>query len=158
LESSGYPDLGQVCYLFGAGSHPKSSYTDMDSQIGIRVVVVESVLPRGLRFIPSYRGLVKIIQPRAMGDVFRKLAEQATVTALIFDARLKKAVVESVRNIDKHGDHSFGTKADPGYMIYLVDGDRYDSPMGFVHFLSYGARGPWKELFCDIPESESYMD
>jgi hypothetical protein len=154
LESSGYSGLGQVCYVWGGGSHPKSSYTDMDRQAEIRLVFVESPLPRGLRFIPSYRGLVKIIQPRALGAVFRKLSEQSTVVALIFDAGLEEAFVASARNIDKHGDHSFGIKADPGHMIYLVDEDREDSPTGMVHFLSHGGRGPWKELFNDIPESE----
>ena len=154
LEASGYPSLGKVCYVFGAGSQPKSSFTELDRQTGVHVVHFESVLPRGLRFIASFRGLVKINEPSALGGAMRKLMDQATVTALIFDAAFEGAFVESVRNIDKHGDHSFGIKADPGHMIYLVDGDRDDSPTGMVHFLSYGVDGPWKELFDDISESE----
>lgn len=150
LKDSGYHSRGQVGYVFGAGGHPKSSYTDMEGTQGIRVVFSESVLPRGLGFIPSYRGLVKADHPGALEGVFRKLMEQSTVIALIFDEKLETAFLESVRAIDVHGDHSFGIKTDPAHLIYLVDEDRGDSPTGMVHYMAYSASGPWQELLIGL--------
>ncbi len=147
LEFSGYSKAIQVCYVFGSGGQPKSVYLEMGGQPGVRVVHFESLLPRGLRFIPSYRGLVRIDEPSSLGCVFMKVMEQASATTLIFSADLEEEFIASVRNIDKHTDYSFGIKADPGYMLYLVDEDRDDSPTGMAQFLSYGTKGPWKQLF-----------
>ncbi len=150
LEESRQLDPARVCYVLGTGNHPRSSYADLHGQPGIRVVYYESVLPRGLRFIPSYRGFVKIDEPLALGDVFRKLIDRSTAIVLIFDAVLEPAFVESIRGLGKQTDYSFGIEADPGYLIYLVDADRDDSPTGMVHFLSYGKIGPWKTMFEDM--------
>jgi hypothetical protein len=147
-------NVGQdrVCFVYGAGCHPRSTYTEMIDWANIHVVHFESVLPHPLRFIPSYRGLIKVDDLVALPRVFKKLMEQATVTAFIFDAALEETFVDSVRSLDNHRDHSFGVKEDPGYILYLVDADRDDSPTGMVQFLSYGATAPGQEMLNDIAE------
>ena len=89
---------------------------------------------------------------RATGLTWTAHAASTAIT-LIFDSAIEEAFIKSVQNIDKHGDHGFSIMDDPGYMIYLVDEDRDDSPTGMVHFISYGAAGPWKEIFDGFSES-----
>ena len=65
----------------------------------------------------------------------------------IFDASFESTFLEAVER--KPCDESFGIKKDPGYLIYLVDEDRDDSPTGAVEFLSYSRLGPWKSRLRD---------
>lgn len=147
LETSGYPALGKVCYVSGRGDHPKSDYTELARRPGLEVVQFDSLAPLLLRWIPSYRGLIKISDPSVLGIVAGKLMELSMVVVLIFDAHLEEGFIEAVRTFDKHRDYSFGVRSDPGHLIYIVQEDRDDSPTGIFHFLSYGHDGPWKELF-----------
>lgn len=154
IATSGYGGLGKLCYAFGGGSLPRSSYTNLAGKVGVQVAYFESVLPHWLRFLPSYRGLVRIDDPSALRDVVDRLTDQAMVTVFVFDATLEAAFLASAQEAGRDSDHGFGVKRDPGYLIYVVDADRYDSPTGMFHFLSYGAAGPWVELFDKITESE----
>jgi hypothetical protein len=144
LAESSYSSLGKVCYVLGSGGLPRSTYSHMEGLSGIHVVIAESVLPPGLRWIPSYRGLVRIDDPSRLCAVFDELSAQSKAVIYIFDVSLEAAFVDAVRHRDAHRDCSFGVKQDPGYLIYLVDEDRDDSPTGMVEFLSYDGSGPWK--------------
>jgi hypothetical protein len=146
LKASDYPSLNRVCYVYGAGSHPKSTYTEMIGKPGIVVINFESILPRGLRFLPSYRGLVRIDDPVALSPVFNQLIEQATAAILIFDRSLENAFVSMVRSFDEHGDYGFGITTDPGHVAYLVDGDCDDCPSGMMQFVSCGRDGAWDRI------------
>lgn len=101
----------------------------------------------------SYRGLVRIDEPSVIVNVVDKLTEQSMVVVFVFDATLESSFLECVRN-DKRRDPGCGVKADPGYLLYVVDADRYDSPTGMFHFLSCGSDGPWIELFSEMTEAE----
>lgn len=147
LERSGYSGEGRVCYVFGMGAQSRSAYADLEVRAGISVVHYESILPRLLRFVPGYRGLVKIEEPSMLRVVFENLMESSTAGAYVFDAAHEARFVDAVRDVDKSRDRSFGIESDPGYLIYLVDADRDDSPTGMVDFLSYGQDGPWKDIF-----------
>jgi hypothetical protein len=115
LVASGYYHQGQVCYVFCGGKQPKSVYAQLAQQSGIYVTYCESILPRGLRFIPSYRGLVRIDDPSALGGVVRKLMEQSMVVTLIFDKSLEEGFVASVRCI---------TSCTPSIMAYRPNSPR----------------------------------
>jgi hypothetical protein len=146
LAESGYSALGKVCYVLGSGKLPRSTYTQLNDLSGIHVEIAESLLPPGLRWLPSYRGLVRIDDPLRLLAVFDQLTDQSKATVYIFDTSLDAAFVDAVRQMDTHRDCSFGVRQDPGYLIYLVGADRDDSPTGMVEFLSYGKSGPWKSI------------
>jgi hypothetical protein len=146
LADSSYSGLGKACYVLGTGAQPRSIYSHMEGLSGIHVVAYESPLPRGLRWLPSYRGLVRVDDPSRLCVVFDELTGQSTAVIYIFDVSLEAAFVDAARHKGAHRDCSFGVKQDPGYLIYLVDADRDDSPTGMVEFLSYGWSGPWKRI------------
>jgi len=98
LGTSGYPELGQVCYVFGTGAQPRSTYVDLKEQPGIRVIQYQSLFPP-LWFIPSYQGLVKIDMPNMLRNVFEKLAEQSKAVVYIFNATLEARFVERFRSV-----------------------------------------------------------
>jgi hypothetical protein len=144
LTKSGYPDLGKVCYISGSGGQPRCVYRDMKREPGVRVVSYRSVFPP-LWFLPSYGGLVRIDDPSKLYVVFDQVVSQSMAVVYIFDASLEASFLEAaVKRENEHGDCSFVVKRDPGYLIYLVDEDRDDSPTGAVEFLSYDRSGPWK--------------
>jgi len=138
--------LGKVCYVRGMGHQPRSVYSQMERLPGIRVVNYESLLPPGLRFIPSHRGLVRIDDPSKLSAVFNELTAQSMATIYVFDASLEASFVDAVRHADAQRGQSFGVKQDPGYLIYYVDEDRDDSPTWMVDFLSYDESGPWGQI------------
>jgi hypothetical protein len=144
LMESGYSNLGKVCYISGSGGQPRSVYRDMKRQPGVHVVSYGSLFPP-LWFLPGYRGLVRIDDPSKLFVIFDQVVSQSMAVVYIFDASLETSFLEAVKRLYKDPrDHSFGVKKDPGYLIYLVDEDRYDSPTGAVEFLSYNRSGPWK--------------
>ncbi len=146
IVESGYARLGKVCYVRGMGHQPRSVYSQLERLPGTLVVNFESPLPRGLRFIPSHRGLVKIEDPSRLPTVFNDLTAQSMAMIYIFDASLEAGFIDAVRHARLQGDDSFGVKQDPSYLIYLVDEDRDDSPTGTVDFLSYDESGPWGKM------------
>ncbi len=146
IVESGYSRLGKVCYVRGMGHQPRSVYSRLEHLPGLRVVNSEGLLPPGLRFIPSHRGLVRIADPSKLPAVFNELTAQSMATIYVFDASLEASFIDTVRQGDPQRDESFGVKQDPGYLIYYVDEDRDDSPTGMVEFLSYDESGPWGEI------------
>ena len=154
LAESGYSGLGKVCYVLGRGKLPRSTYSHMQGVSGIHVVIAESPLARRLRWLPSYRGLIRIDDPSRLPAVFDELTDQSMAATYIFDISLEAAFVDAVRHVDTHRDCSFGVKQDPGYLIYLVDADRDDSPTGMVEFLSYGGSAPWTSIIGERPSTD----
>jgi hypothetical protein len=146
IVEAGYSRLGKACYIRGMGHQPRSVYSKLEHIPGIRVVNYESLLPPGLRFIPSHRGLVKIDDSSKLPAVFNELTAQSMATIYVFDSSLEASFVDAVRHADARRDQSFGVKQDPGYLIYYLDEDRDDSPTGMVQFLSYDGSGPWGEI------------
>ena len=65
---------------------------------------------------------------------------------------LKRVSSKGFEASNKHRDNSCSVKEDPGYLIYVVDEDRVDSPTAMVDFLSYGTAGPWKTLFKGLAD------
>jgi len=120
----------------------------MEGLDGIHVVTYEHVLPPVLRWIPGYRGLVKVDNPSRLHTVFEALCAQSKAIVYVFDLSLESDFLHAARHVDAHRDWSFGVKRDPGYVIYLVDEDRDDSPTSMVEFLSYNASGPWKKILA----------
>ena len=144
LMKSGYSDLGKVSYILGSGGQPKSTYSELKRQNGVHVVDYRSLLPPGLRWLPGYRGLVRIDDPSKLFVVFDQVVSQSTAIVYIFDHSLETSFLEAVKHGKEPRDYSFGVKKDPGYLIYLVDEDRDDSPTGAVEFLSFHRSASWK--------------
>ena len=148
LMKSGYSDLGKICYVLGTGKQPRSTYSELKAQNGVHVVEYRSLLPPGLRWLPSYRGLVRIDDPSKLFVIFDQVVSQSEAVVYIFDASLETSFLEAVKCGKEPRDYSFGVKKDPGYLIYLVDEDRDDSPTGAVEFLSFDGSASWRsELF-----------
>jgi hypothetical protein len=151
---SGYWELGKVCYVLGTGKQPRSTYSKLKAQDGVQVVDCGSLLPPGLRWLPSYRGLVRIDDPSKLRVVFDQIVSQSDAVVYIFDASLEASFIEAVKSRKEPRDYSFGVKQDPGYLIYLVDEDRDDSPTGAVEFLSFDRSASWRsKLF--VAETDS---
>jgi hypothetical protein len=152
LSDAGYGGAGAVCYVFGKGSKRRSFYSEMASMAGIQVTWYESLAPFGLRWIPSYQGLVKIDDPSKLPGTFHRIAFQSVAIVYIFDASLESSFVDAVKRYSKRGgDETFGVKSDPGYLIYFVDTDHDDSPTGMVDYLSFSRLGPWKGKIPERP-------
>ena len=153
LSELRYGEWGKVCYIFGMGAHPRSSYTEIASQPGLQVVYYESVLPAGIRFlkyvIASYRGLIKIEDPAKLPGVFLKLMEKSMVGVYIFDAQLESRFLDAVQHVNVHKSYDFEVKVDPEYLIYLVDADNGESPSGIVEIVSYGSGVHWRTILGD---------
>lgn len=132
----------KVCYIFGMGSHPKSTYKLLEDEKGIEVIWYGSILPkfaRLLRFIvASYAGLVKVKLPDRINDVFLKLADCSMVGLYCFDASLESAFVEKIIDNPLPEYYDFGIKNDRGYFFYIVDADNTESGTGIYEIVSYG--------------------
>ncbi len=112
LAESGYSGLGKVCYVLGSGGQPRSAYSQLKGTAGIHVAIAKSLLPFGLRWIPSYRGLVRIDDASKLWTVFDELTV-SIATIYIFDTSLEDAFVDAVRR-GTNLNCSFVVKQDPG--------------------------------------------
>ena len=84
---------------------------------------------------------MKVDNPSRLHTVFEALCAQSKAIVYVFDLSLESDFLHAARHVDAHRDWSFGVKRDPGgYLIYLVDEDRDDSPTSMVEFLSYNIR------------------
>ncbi|MBX9602977.1 MAG: hypothetical protein K2X35_18375 [Bryobacteraceae bacterium] len=79
-----------------------------------------------------------------------KLTNQAMVIVFVFGANLESSFLERARQVEQRSDPGCGVKNDSGYLLYVVDADRYDSPTGMFHFLSCGGDDPWLKLFSEM--------
>ena len=131
-----------VCYVFGMGAQPKSTYTELREENGINVVWSKSILSGVYKMlsilIASYAGLVKISEPDKLPNVFKKLSHLSMVGVYIFDQSLEKEFVNSVIKNPLSKEFSFGIKSDNGYFFYIVDADSMESSTGIYEIVSYG--------------------
>jgi hypothetical protein len=133
---------GKVCYVFGMGKHPKSTYVALKSSHGIEVVWYGSLLPNyfgPLRLlVASYEGIVKIFDPNKVKGVFETLSKMAMVGVYIFDANMENAFIETVKSkkYSQYADEVI--KEDKGYFIYKIDADSVESSTGIFEIVSYG--------------------
>lgn len=135
-----------VCYVFGMGAHPKSSYESIREFSGVKVIYSHSVLPRALRLlsplVASYQGLVKINDAKFLPLVFLKLMKQSMVGVYCFDKRIENEFLNATNKVRTTRKYDFGIKADPGYSLYMVDADNDESATGMLEIVSYGVQTP----------------
>ena len=137
---------GKVCYIFGMGKHPKSTYISFQNTEGIDVVWYGSLLPgylSPLRLImASYAGIVRVLNPAKIKDVFEKLSALSMVGLYIFDISLEHRFIEVVKNrkYSRYADEV--VKEDSAYFIYLIDADSLESSTGIYEIVSYGKDCP----------------
>lgn len=135
-----------VCYVYGMGKHPKSTYQSLQNLDGIHVEFFRSVLPRKLQFlswfIASYEGLIRIEDLSRLPDVFLTLMKQSMVGVYFMDKALACGFVRSVKEKRESALIDFGIKDDPAYSIYIVDADNAESVTGMIAIVSYGRNVP----------------
>jgi hypothetical protein len=142
------PSFGtsRVCYVYGMGKHPKSTFDSLKNQAGVEVVFSRSVLPPKLRFlrwlVASYEGLIKITDPAKIPHAFFSVLQQSMAGIYFMDARYAGEFVTHLSNAVEKEHLDFGIKVDPAYSIFLVDADNAESSTGLVEICSYGIEAP----------------
>jgi len=133
----------KVCYVFGMGGHPKSSYTELKRIGGADVVWSYSLMPKVLwplnLFVASYAGIVRIRNMEMMPQVFELLAKKSMVGLYIFDKSIEDFFIDTVKRYRHDPYLEENVKArDKGYFIYEIDADNHESSTGIIEIVSYG--------------------
>lgn len=132
----------RVCYVVGMGSAVHETYAKIEEIEGVTLLWSRSVLPRYARIfarlIASQSGLVRIDDAEKFPTVFSLLTEMAMAGVYIFSQEHEAAFVECVTKNRLPTDLSYGIKIDPGYFMYVVDGDNYGVKTGICEIVSYG--------------------
>lgn len=156
-ESSILKIGNKVCYVYGMGGQPKTTYLNFLSVSGAEVVFYEKFTINDNFFfkllskiLVNYQGLVKILNPKALKEIFLKLSEQAMVGLYIFDKKYEESFLKKARSTNIIGRVEYELKNDPEFFIYTVDGDNGESSTGMLEIIHYGKECP-KEI-RDIAE------
>jgi len=132
----------KACYVVGMGGTTRETYAKIEGMAGVSLIWSRSVLPRYLRVIAglvaSESGLIRIDDAEKISVVFSLLTEMAMAGVYVFDQEYEAAFVEQVTSDLLPADLSYGIKADPGYFVYVVDGDSHESKTGIYEIVSYG--------------------
>ncbi|MCH8623093.1 hypothetical protein [Undibacterium sp. TS12] len=135
----------KICYLYGMGAHPRSTYELLRKKSGLKVIFFRSVLSKKLWFlkwlIASYEGLIRVDQHEILPETFLTLMSQSMVALYIMKPELEAEFVSAVTNRE-HKFIDFGVKTDPSYSMYIVDADNAESTTGMVEVISYGHATP----------------
>lgn len=136
----------RVCYVFGFGAHPKSTYSTLNTKPGIQLVSQRSVLRGFARLlvpvVASYQGLVKIVSPSELPKTFLTLVERSMAGIYCFDQKLEQDFLASYSSwLDKPSFHMRITQ-DPGYSLFVADADSPESSTGIIGVVSYGRNTP----------------
>lgn len=136
---------GKICYLYGMGAQPRSTYEVLGKTSGLHVIFSRSVLPKSLRFlswiVASHEGLIRVDRRSVLPETFLALMKQSMVALYFLSSELDGQFVRAVTE-QGHGFIDFGVKADPGYSMYIVDADNAESSTGMVEIVSYGHTTP----------------
>ena len=131
-----------VCYVFGMGAQPRSTYASVAKMDGVKVLWNISVLPRKWRWlnriVASEAGLVKIEKASALVEVFSKVVHSAMAAIYVLPQSAEQMFVTEVRNNPTPADYGFGATDRDDYFIYMVDADSRESSTGVFEIVSYG--------------------
>jgi hypothetical protein len=137
---------GKVCYVFGMGKQPKSTYRKINKEQGVTVVWYGSLFPKILKplglVIASYEGLVKILDRKKLPEVFFELSKMSMVGVYYFSEVLEKEFIETIKEKKYSVYVDLIVKKDPEYLIYQVDTDNMESSTGVYEIVSYGVKCP----------------
>jgi hypothetical protein len=89
----------QSCFIHGMGGQTKSTYLELSKVAGVSVRLIYSCLPPSLfflRFIPSYAGLVQILDASRLYEMFDKIGESGFVCVYIFNSDRNKDFIEFI--------------------------------------------------------------
>lgn len=141
----------RVIFVFGSGDQTSAVYNELGKTPGIKVIYKRSLLPKCLfflnPFIASYAGLIKIENKILLGEVFSILSDSSIACLYVFSKKHEKDFISSVKNDASPEYLDYGIKSDPGYILYIVDGDSDYSTTGIYGALSYGTGS---DLNCDF--------
>lgn len=132
----------KACYIVGMGGTTREAYAKVGEIAGEGLIWTRSVLPRYVRIlsrlVASESGLVRIDDAEKFPIIFSMLTEMAMAGVYIFSQRYESAFVEEVTNDPLSADLAYGIKVDPGYFMYVVDGDNHGVKTGICEIVSYG--------------------
>ena len=137
---------GKVCYVFGMGKQPRSTYKKISKEQGLSVVWYESLFPKILKplslVIASYEGLVKILDGEKLPTVFLELSNMSMAGIYYFSKSFEKEFIETIKKKKFSVYADLIVKNDPEYLIYQVDTDNVESSTGIYEIVSYGVKCP----------------
>lgn len=129
-------------YIVGMGGTTRETDAKIKGMAGVELIWSRSVLPKYLRIIAglvaSESGLIRIEDVEKFPVVFSLLTEMAMAGVYVFDQEFEPEFVEQVTRDLLSADLSYGIRADPGYFMYVVDGDSHESKTGVYEIVSYG--------------------
>lgn len=133
---------GYVCYVFGMGAQPKSTYEELKKKSGIEVIWSQSILSSPFKvlslLIASHAGLIKILDPNRLPNVTKKLCHLSMAGIYIFNKSMEEDFVARVLENPLPERYDFGIKEDEHYFLYIVDADNEESSTGIYEIVSYG--------------------
>jgi len=136
-----------VCYVLGMGAQPKGTYMALKKENGIDVVWTRSILSGPLKVlsfvIASHSALVKVLDPRKLPSITRKLSHLSMAGVYIINKSMEKEFVSCVSDYPSPKDFDFGVKSDSRYFFLIVDADNADSSTGIIEIVSYGKNSPF---------------
>jgi len=132
----------KALYIFGMGKHPRSTYINLKNTSGIEVLWYGSLLPSYLSplriFVASYEGIVRVLDPTCVKDVFARLSTLSMAGLYCFDKQLENSFIQTIKS-KKYSNYADEiVKEDIGYFIYQVDADSLEASTGIFEIVSYG--------------------
>jgi len=150
LKFSRWKHFGKekICYVFGMGKQPKSTYVALQQEDGLEVLFYRSILPwfaKPLRYVmASYEGLIRIDDPSRLSLVFHTLLDQSMVGVYFIHESMQSELLRAASEALPTQD--LGVKVDPTYVMYIVDADNEESSTGIVEIISYGIGTPTDQI------------
>jgi hypothetical protein len=135
-------DGAKACFIHGMGGLPKRDYISLEGRKGTLVKCYHSVLPKLIApligFIPSYAGLVEILDPRQLMPVFEVLAQNTMVAVYIIGRSFAEGLVEVIR--EKASSHKINDylRSDDHVIAYRLDTSNPSSKTDMYAWLLVG--------------------
>lgn len=129
-------------FVYSMGAMHESQVRQLRRQAGVEVVWSRSLIPGVLLplrlFFASYASLLRVTDVSKLGEVFFQVLEKSMAGVYEFSRTLEQQFVSQARAQNSENCYDFGVKADPAYMIYIVDADSLESPTGIYEIASVG--------------------
>ncbi|MBK8659364.1 MAG: hypothetical protein IPN22_10990 [Bacteroidetes bacterium] len=134
----------KVCFIYALGGQSLEVLKKTGEIQGVESVLIERYMTGGfilkiLAFLSSgYRGLFKIGSLENLPQAFYPLIEYWMAEVIIIDKSMEFELIEYIKSQNNSNLIRQQIEKDPGYFLYEVDGDNFESSTGMVQIVSYG--------------------
>lgn len=143
----------KACYIYGAGGLSRNDYISLQGQQGISVKFYHSALPKLVAaltpFIPSYAGLVEILDPSQLMPVFEILAQSTMAGIYIIDRGLAEGFLGLIRVRAPIAKIDTWVAKDERAIVYRLDSSNPSSRTDMYDWLFVGENLP-HEVFLKL--------